>query len=102
MVGGTIFIIGQSHRWYIPWHLTIISGTLLLNLFFGFCPLTVWEEKLRRKYDYTVNLKNNFLATYIRSLLRVEVGQGFVFWGSLIVKSSAYIISILLLTVFKS
>lgn len=101
LIGGTVFIIGANHRWYIPWHLTILSGTLIINLILGSCPLTVWEEKLRKKTDPAANLNNSFLATYINSLVGIKMSEGLLFWITLAIKSGSYLISILFLTIFK-
>ena len=101
LIVGTVFIVDAAHRWYIPWHLTILSGTLIVNLILGSCPLTVWEEKLRKKTDPVANLNNSFLATYINSLVGIKMSEGLLFWITLIIKSASYVISILLLTIFK-
>ena len=101
LIGGTVFIISPNHRWYIPTHLVIVSGTLLMNLFLGFCPLTVWEEKLRKRYDSEFSHNNNFIKTYLRYMLGIDVRTGVIFWVTFLIKFSSYIISVLLLTVFK-
>ena len=94
LLGGIWYIINPVNSWYIPWHITIISGTLFLNLFLGFCPLTVWEEKLRKKHNPSADFQNSFLATYIRSIAGIQVGKRPIFWTSFILKVASYSISV--------
>jgi len=73
LVGGTIFVF--YNPWYFYWHLTIVSGTLLLNLFLGYCPLTLWEERVRRKLDQRFDHEGSFVATYINKIFKIKISE---------------------------
>lgn len=97
LVGGTVFI--YYHRWYIPYHLILVTGTLLFNLFLGGCPLTWWEEKYRRKWDPTTFYHpNSFAATYLKRVFKINFSPRLVNWALILVKIGSYYISVLLLT----
>ena len=77
------------------------GSRLFLNLFFGFCPLTVWEEKLRKKVNPDIDFHNSFMATYINSFFGTKFSKRIISKVSLGAKLISYAVSILLLTVFK-
>ena len=73
LVGGTVFVF--YNPWYFYWHLTIVTGTLLLNLFLGYCPLTLWEEKARRKIKPDFDHNGSFIATYIEKITGIKISE---------------------------
>ena len=73
LIGGTGFVFYNT--WYFHWHLTIVSATLLLNLFLGYCPLTFWEEKMRRKIKPDFNHNGSFIATYIEKITGIIISE---------------------------
>lgn len=97
LAGGTVFIF--YHRWYITYHLSFITGTLLLNLFLGGCPLTWWEEKCRKAWDpKTKYYSDSFVATYSNKIFGIEITPRQANLILTSVKTASYIISLLLLT----
>ncbi len=97
LAGGTVFIF--YHRWYVTWHLSFITGTLLLNLFLGGCPLTWWEEKYRKAWDPDATYRSDsFFATYSDKVFGIELTPKQVNLILASVKTASYIISLLLLT----
>ena len=98
LTGGTVFIF--YHRWYIVYHLCFLTGTLLLNLFLGGCPLTWWEEKCRRAWDSKTvyYYPNSFIATYSNKIFSIEITarQANLIQG--LAKTVSFIISLLFLT----
>jgi hypothetical protein len=96
LVGGTVFMI--YNRWYVVYHLIIVGGTLLFNLFLGGCPLTWWEEKYRKKWDPdAVYYQNSFAVTYARKIFGVNVTLRQVNWALILIKiTSCYIATVLL------
>lgn len=96
LVGGTIFLI--YHHWYIPYHLSIISGTLMINLVLGGCPLTWWEEKSRRAWDpKTQSYDNSFVAAHLKRLVGITLTPKQVNWLIFSLKAISYYISFLIL-----
>ena len=96
LIGGTLFII--NNRWYIPYHLSIISGTLLLNLILGGCPLTWWEERYRKAWDpMTESFENSFVAAYLKKFFRINMTSKQANWALFGLKAVSYYISINLL-----
>jgi len=73
LIGGTIFVF--YNPWYFYWHLTIVTATLLLNLFLGYCPLTSWEEKTRRKFDGDFDHNGSFIGTYIEKIAGIKISE---------------------------
>ena len=97
LVGGTIFM--YYHRWYVVYHLIIVSGTLLFNLFLGGCPLTWWEEKCRKIYDPNIYYHpNSFVTTYLKRIFHVNVTPRQVNWALILIKIASYYTSALILT----
>ncbi|MEX2053237.1 MAG: DUF2784 family protein [Candidatus Paceibacterota bacterium] len=97
LIGGTFFIL--EHRWYVPWHMTLISATLFFNLFFDGCPITWWEEKYRRKWDPNVYYHpNSFAVTYFRKIFRINASPRQVIWVLMLIKIASYYTSALILT----
>lgn len=96
LIGGTIFLI--YYPWYILYHLSIVSGTLLVNLSLGGCPLTWWEEKSRRAWDPQAKPYNNsFVAAHLKRLTGLEVSPKQVNWILFGIKAVSYYISFLIL-----
>lgn len=96
LIGGTLFIVGN--RWYIPYHLSIISGTLLLNLILGGCPLTWWEERYRKAWNpMTESFENSFVAAYLKKLFGINMTSKQANWALFGLKAVSYYISINLL-----
>ena len=97
LAGGTVFIF--YHRWYITYHLSFITGTLLLNLFLGGCPLTWWEEKCRKTWNPdTIYHSNSFFATYSDRIFGIELTSRQATLILTSAKAASYIISLLVLT----
>ena len=93
LVGGTFFFI--YNPWYIPYHIGIVSGTLLLNLVLGGCPLTWWEERYRRSWDPGVpSYENSFVATQLKRILGIELTAGQVNWLLFGIKAISYYLAI--------
>ena len=96
LVGGTIFLI--FNRWYIPYHLTIITGTLLLNLAIGGCPLTWWEEEYRKAWDpETESYNNSFIAAHLKRFIGVSLTPKQVNWALFGLKVASYFIALYIL-----
>lgn len=96
LVGGTVFLI--YHRWYIPYHLAIVTGTLLLNLALGGCPLTWWEEEYRKDWDpKTKPYNNSFVAAHLKRFFGVDLTPRQINWVLFGIKAVSYYISIYLL-----
>lgn len=96
LIGGAFFIVGN--RWYIPYHLSIVSGTLLLNLILGGCPLTWWEERYRKAWDpMTESFENSFVAAYLKKLFGINMTSKQANWALFGLKAVSYYISINLL-----
>lgn len=97
LIGGTIFM--YYYRWYVPYHLIIVTGTLIFNLFLGGCPLTWWEEKYRKKWDPDVfYYPNSFTATYARKILRINVTSRQANWFLVLVKIASFYTAAVLIT----
>lgn len=97
LLGGTFYIFFNNG--YIKYHLIIVSGTLLFNLFLGGCPLTWWEEKYRKMWDpRTFYHPNSFLTTYIHRVFRRDITPQQVNWILVGIKIFSYSASVLLLT----
>lgn len=73
LIGGTVYVF--YNPWYFYWHLTIVTATLLLNLLLGYCPLTLWEEKVRRKINPNFDHDGSFLATYLHKISGVKISE---------------------------
>lgn len=53
--------------------IVVVSFTLLISLPFGaVCPLTMFEERLRRKLDPSYSNHNSYLATYINKMFKTQ------------------------------
>ncbi len=97
LLGGTFYIFWN--RDYTKYHLIIVSGTLLFNLFLGGCPLTWWEEKARKIWDpRTYYHPNSFLTTYVHRMFGRDITSQQVNWVLVGIKIFSYTASILLLT----
>lgn len=64
----------------VIWHgyalaeIIVVSFTLLISLPFGaICPLTLAEERLRRKIDPSYNNGGSYLAYYVNKILRSNI-----------------------------
>lgn len=101
LIFGIFYILYPEHKWYIPWHLVIVTGTVLINLYLGYCPLTVWEEKLRKIGNPEIDFRNSFLGTYIQYILGIRIEKNPLFWITFSVKVASYLISIFALIFFK-
>ncbi len=97
LIGGTVFMC--YHRWYIKYHLIIVTGTLIFNLFLGGCPLTWWEEKFRKKWDpQTYYYPNSFATTYFRKIFKINVTPRQVNWFLILVKVASFYTAAVLIT----
>lgn len=97
LAGGTVFIF--YNRWYIKYHIALVTGTLVLNLVLRGCPLTRLEEKYRKAWNPEVYYcPNSFLATYLRRFFGLKVSSAQARWVLIMVKITSYYVSILLLT----
>jgi hypothetical protein len=95
--GGTIFII--YYPWYTPWHLSLLTATLLLNLFLGGCPLTWLEEKCRKAWNpNTLYYSDSFFATYSKKILGINLTPKQANIILALAKVTSYITSLLILT----
>ncbi len=97
LVGGTVFMV--YYRWYAVYHLIIVTGTLLFNLFLGGCPLTWWEEKYRKLWNPNTDYhENSFVTTYARKIFRIKITPRQATWVLILIKITSYYISVLILT----
>ena len=97
LLGGTFYIFWNGS--YVKYHLILVSGTLLFNLFLGGCPLTWWEEKVRKNWDpRTYYHPNNFLVTYVHKVWSKDITPQQVNWALIGIKVFSYSASVLLLT----
>jgi len=92
LVGGSIYIFYNPG--YVQWHLTIITLTLLLNLFLGACPLTIWEENAREKAGDKIDYHGSFAATYINRIFGIEVTENQVLILMSLIKLISYLIAV--------
>ena len=96
LVGGTVFMV--YHRWYAVYHLIIVTGPLLFNLFLGGCPLTWWEEKYRKLWNPNSDYhENSFAVTYARKIFRIKITPRQATWVLILIKITSYYIAIGLL-----
>ena len=97
LLGGTFYIF--FNRGYVKYHIIIVSGTLLFNLFLGGCPLTWWEERARKIWDpRTYYHPNSFAVTYVHRLFGHDITPQQVNWALIGIKVFSYTSSVLLLT----
>lgn len=92
LLGGTVYVF--FHPEYIQWHLTIVSLTLLANLFLGHCPLTKWEEKMRRHSNPDFQYHESFAATYIDRAFGLKLTENEVTYLLFGIKFFSYLASI--------
>lgn len=85
------------HPQFIQWYLVSVSGTILLNLALGFCPLTAWEERLRRRYDPNVSFNNSFVTTYLHALTGWHLTESQFLRMVFYIKLVTYLLAIVLL-----
>ena len=86
-------------RWYVLYHLIIVSGTLLFNLFLGGCPFTWWEEKYRKLWDPDASYHpNSFAVTYFKKIFKVNATPRQINWILILIKIASYYTAVLLLT----
>lgn len=97
LLGGTLYIFWNAG--YVKYHLVIVSGTLLFNLFLGGCPLTWWEEKARKVWDpRSYYHPNSFMVTYVHKTFGKDITPQQVNWALIGIKVFSYTASVLLLT----
>lgn len=97
LIGGAVFII--HHRWYAIYHLVIVSGALLFNLFLGSCPLTRLEERYRKLWDPKTDYhKNSFTITYTRKIFRINLTPKQATWTLILINITSLYIPVLALT----
>ena len=99
LVGGTVYVFYEPLYFY--WHLTIVTGTLLLNLFLGYCPLTLWEEKVRRKFDGSFDHNGSFIGTYIEKISGIKVSERQMLMIIAWIKFGVYVASITVFLIKK-
>lgn len=92
LIGGTVFVFYEP--WYFYWHLTIVSATLLLNLLLGYCPLTSWEEKARKKFNPGFDHNGSFIATYLGKVTGVRISERRMLAIIACIKFGVYVVSI--------
>lgn len=62
------------YPWYAAIQIMAISFTLLIALPFSYtCPLTLFEEKLRRKIDPQYRNDGSYLAVYINKIFKTRI-----------------------------
>ncbi|MDE2018901.1 MAG: DUF2784 family protein [Patescibacteria group bacterium] len=74
LFGGAVFMFFA--RWYAPFQIGLMSFTLLIAIPFGrTCPLTLFEEWLRKKInpDYTNN--RSYMVTYINKIFGTKFSR---------------------------
>ncbi len=97
LVGGIFFMIKYS--WYVVDHVVIVTGTLMVNLFMGYCPFTRWEEKYRKKYDPNAfYYPNSFVITYLKRFFNINMTPGQANTMMVAIKVVSYGVSVLVLT----
>lgn len=94
LIGGTIYIFFNPA--YIQWHLTIITLTLLANLFLGYCPITNIEEKLRKSIDPSFSYNDSFAATLIKKIFGIKMSSNDVLLMMTLIKFLSYSVSIII------
>ena len=92
LIGGTVYVF--YNPWYFYWHLTIVTATLLLNLLLGYCPLTLWEEKVRKKIYPDFDHQGSFISTYLHKLFGIRISEKTMFITIAWVKFGVYLASI--------
>ncbi len=71
LFGGAVFVLFAP--WYAVVQIITISFTLLIALPFGnICPLTLLEERLRKKIDPSYTNNRSYLTTYINKIFGTD------------------------------
>lgn len=79
LLGVVLTVRGFYHpqffnRWlFRSLHLGGILLVATLELLGEYCPLTVWENQLRRAYDPTIEYPGSFIIGYLERLIYYEV-----------------------------
>ena len=97
LMGGAIFMFFA--RWYALVQIILMSFTLLIALPFGrTCPLTLFEEWLRKKIDPAYTNNRSYMVTYINKIFGTQLKKRRVdiFNGCFYV--TAYIAATIILT----
>ncbi len=72
VVGGLFVML--VYPWYAILQMIAMSGTLLFALPAGnVCPLTLAEERLRKKLDPEYRNDGSFIATYLNRILKTNI-----------------------------
>lgn len=65
---------GFFDRWlFRTFHLLGIAAVSFLAIMGKYCPLTIWENSLRAKYDPTLTYPGSCIVHYIEKLIYLEV-----------------------------
>lgn len=100
MLAGFVLTIGGfwNPRFFERWlfrtiHLFGILLVAALELFNKYCPLTIWENALRRHYDSSTDYPGSFIIGHLEELIYPDVSP-------LVVVIPTIVITVFTLTVF--
>ena len=74
---GIIFFGWMFPRIYFL-YISILLGTLFCWIFLGYCPITKWEFNIRRKYEPSLNYKNEYMEYYISKFFKINIPVIFI------------------------
>jgi hypothetical protein len=76
LIGAVAMLFYPPYAWI---QLYAMSFTLLIAIPFGnICPLTLLEERLRRKFDRNYHNDGSYIATYFNKIFRTNVSTTLV------------------------
>jgi len=67
-----VFLVLIDHA-YAPLNVGVLVMALVVNIPFPSCPLTLLEQKMRKKIDPEYNITGSFMATYLNKILGTNV-----------------------------
>ena len=54
-------------------YIAVLLITLFCWIFLGYCPVTKWEFKIRRKYEPGLNYKNEYMEYYVSKFFKINI-----------------------------
>jgi len=95
IIGGTLLMFW--FRSWVPYHLALVGVTMMHNLTSERCVFTVWEEKLRKKYNKAFELKTDFVGTYLSKIADIHISKDAWRRISMVFNTSAILLALILL-----
>lgn len=83
ILGG--LVVSYFVAWYRPYQVAIVALTITSWPICGGCPLTIWENRLRRKFDPDSAYQEGYVTHYAKKCLGLNVPSKFVTVGNSIV-----------------